>query len=97
MDQKEINKFIKVKSELKGNKQVKTKNFESDRKCQKYGCHEKKVVRPFMLIIILLYDSDYSIEILKVLTAFECKITVGKTFNDFSKFFPQYQIYSVVI
>ena len=30
----------------KGNKQVKTKNFESDRKCQKFGCDDKKVVRP---------------------------------------------------
>ena len=29
-DQKWINKFIKGKSELKGNKQVKTKNFESE-------------------------------------------------------------------
>ena len=29
-DQKEINKFIKGKSELKGNKQAKTKNFESE-------------------------------------------------------------------
>ena len=45
-DQKGLNKFIKGKSELKGNKQVKTKNFESDRKCQKYGCDDKKVVRP---------------------------------------------------
>ena len=45
-DQKGINKFIKGKSELKENKQVKTKNFESDRKCQKYGCDDKKVVRP---------------------------------------------------
>ena len=27
-DQKEINKFIKGKSELKGNKQVKTENFK---------------------------------------------------------------------
>ena len=44
--QKGINKFIKGKSELKGNKQVKTKNFESDRKCKKYGCDDKKVVRP---------------------------------------------------
>ena len=45
-DQKGINKFINGKSELKGNKQVKTKNFESDRKCQKYGFDDKKVVRP---------------------------------------------------
>ena len=30
-DQKGINKFIKGKSELKGNKQVKTKNFESEK------------------------------------------------------------------
>ena len=52
-DQKGINKFIKGESELKGNKQVKTKNFESDRKFQKYGCDDKKVVRPFMLLIIL--------------------------------------------
>ena len=52
-DQKGINKFINGKSELKGNKQVKTKNFESDRKCQKYGCDDKKVVRPFMQLIIL--------------------------------------------
>ena len=29
-DQKGINKFIKGKSELKGNKQVKTKIFESE-------------------------------------------------------------------
>ena len=29
-DQKGINKFIKGKSELKENKQVKTKNFESE-------------------------------------------------------------------
>ena len=29
-DQKGINKFIKGKSELKGDKQVKTKNFESE-------------------------------------------------------------------
>ena len=40
-DQKEINKFIKGKSELKGNKQAKTKNFELDRKCPKYGCDDK--------------------------------------------------------
>ena len=33
------------KSELKGNKQVKTKNFELDEKCQKYGCDDKKVVQ----------------------------------------------------
>ena len=45
-DQKEINKFIKGKSELKGNKQAKTKNFELDRKWPKYGCDDKKVVRP---------------------------------------------------
>ena len=29
-DQKGMNKFIKGKSELKGNKQVKSKNFESE-------------------------------------------------------------------
>ena len=46
-DQKGINKFIKGKSELKGNKQVKTKNFKLDRKCPKIGWDDKKVVRPF--------------------------------------------------
>ena len=39
-DQKGINKFIKDKFELKGNKQVKTKNFKSE------NAKIKKVVRP---------------------------------------------------
>ena len=46
--QKRMNKFISGKSELKGNKQAKTKNFELDRKCPKYGCDDKKVVRPVL-------------------------------------------------
>ena len=45
-DQKGMNKFIERKSEPKGNKHAKTKNFELDRKCPKYGCDDKKVVRP---------------------------------------------------
>ena len=49
-DQKGINKFIKGKSELKGNKQVKTKNLEFVRKFPKCGCDDQKVVRSFKLL-----------------------------------------------
>ena len=44
-DQKVINKFIKDKSELKGNKQVGTKNIKLEN-AQKYRYDDKKVVRP---------------------------------------------------
>ena len=42
-DQKGINKFIKGKSELKGNKQVKTKNFESEENVKKLVVMTKRL------------------------------------------------------
>ena len=42
-DQKGINKFIKGKSELKGNKQVKTKNFDIEENVKNFVVMTKRL------------------------------------------------------
>ena len=65
-DQKGINKFSKGKSELKGNKQVKTKNFESEENVKNLvvmtkSCATNEWVKSYILVIYLLSDCGYFI------------------------------------